>query len=69
MEKSEVIPIKLNDNNYMNWSFHLKIFVKMHGLLDIIDGSYPMPVVSKTSDSKDSASATVKPIDESTLTT
>lgn len=24
MDKADVIPIKLNGKNYMNWSFHLK---------------------------------------------
>lgn len=47
----------------------LKI-VEGHGLLGILDGSDPMPVVSKSTDKdKDSTSANVKQVDENTIAT
>lgn len=68
MDKSEIIPVKLNDKNYKIWSFHLRNFVKGQGLLGILNGSNPIPVVTKSTDKdkvtstdKDSASIVVIP--------
>lgn len=68
MDKEDEILEWLTNKNYMNWSFHLQNFVQGHGQLGILDGSDPMPIVSKPTD-KDDVGTMSKSADEKTQTT
>lgn len=68
MDKTDLIPIKLNGKNYLQWSFHLVNFVEGHGLLGILDGTDFMPE-SKEQGSASTADPTSKSADEKVLAT
>lgn len=57
MDKTDVIPIKLNVKNYLQWSSHLVNFVEGHGLLGILDGTDSMPTISKSKEQESVSTA------------
>lgn len=67
MDKTDLIPIKLNGKNYLQWSFHLVNFVG-HGLLGILDGTDSTPE-SKEQGSANTADPTSKSANEKALGT
>ncbi|XXG51957.1 hypothetical protein AAC387_Pa03g0404 [Persea americana] len=69
MDKVDVIPVKLNGTNYMNWSFHLKNFVEGKGLLGYLDGTTQKPTTILDTTAKDGASTASKTVDEKAVAT
>lgn len=39
MDKTDIIPVKLNGKTYSRWSFHLKYYVEGKGLGGYLDGT------------------------------
>ncbi|XP_068319588.1 uncharacterized protein [Pyrus communis] len=40
---STSVSVKLDDSNYLNWHFQLKLLLESNGILGFVDGSHPCP--------------------------
>ncbi|KAM2726510.1 hypothetical protein EV2_038944 [Malus domestica] len=40
---SSSVTVKLDDSNYLVWSFHINLLLESHGILGFVDGSKECP--------------------------
>ena len=40
---TNLVSVKLNQNNYMLWKFQITSTLKAYKILDVVDGSFPYP--------------------------
>ncbi|KAM1340104.1 hypothetical protein ACFX2H_038548 [Malus domestica] len=60
---STSVNVKLDDSNYLNWHFQMKLLFESNGILGFVDGTHPCPA-RHSSSSEDSDSSRSSDSDE-----